>query len=198
MLEKLNVTYTRQDGTKTEAENVVVTGRLTKDPELRTVKGVRGETVVASTGFIANYYDNAKKEKVDEYLQLSAWDKTGERFVKAAKKGCLLVIIGQLSDATDRDKENGFNKRRLNVHSFDIVSWPRRYEGQGNNGVGNVQTPQPTEPVQPMVNVQNTEDLPGPAHVQYGPPVQQPIPQPAQASQNNYETINIDDLEDIM
>lgn len=68
-------------------------GRLTKDPESRTV----GEkTVVKFTIAIDRRFKNAKGERETDFLYVEAWGKTAENVQKYCGKGRLVAVSGRL------------------------------------------------------------------------------------------------------
>lgn len=75
--------------------SVSMAGRLTNDPELRTV----GESAVAKFGLAVNRtWKNKSGEKQEEatFLDIEAWGKTGELVAQYLKKGSPCYLEGRL------------------------------------------------------------------------------------------------------
>lgn len=90
--------------------NVVIMGRLTKEPEER--KTSTGKTVCSICVAVDNRFD---KEKTD-FLDVIAWNQTAEFICKHFHKGTMIAVQGRLATRMWEDK-NG-NKRK----NVDIVA----------------------------------------------------------------------------
>lgn len=90
--------------------NVVIMGRLTKEPEER--KTSTGKTVCSICAAVDNRFD---KEKTD-FLDVIAWNQTAEFICKHFHKGTMIAVQGRLATRMWEDK-NG-NKRK----NVDIVA----------------------------------------------------------------------------
>lgn len=84
---------------------VVIMGRLTKDPELR-----RTQSGVAVTSFtLAVDRDFSKGDKEVDFIECVAWRNTGEFVEKYFSKGRMAVVSGRLQMRRWEDKDG--NKR---------------------------------------------------------------------------------------
>ena len=90
--------------------NVVIMGRLTKEPEER--KTSTGKTVCSICVAVDNRFD---REKTD-FLDVIAWNQTAEFICKHFHKGTMIAVQGRLATRMWEDK-NG-NKRK----NVDIVA----------------------------------------------------------------------------
>jgi single-strand DNA-binding protein len=97
-----------------DVNEVVVSGRLTKDPELQTSNResddkARCEFTLAVHGF---------NDKVD-FLRFVAWDSTAENLVRFCRKGREVVVVGKLRrEQWESADENGEPRK----HDRTIVS----------------------------------------------------------------------------
>lgn len=86
---------------------ITITGRLTRDPELRTT-----QNGISVTSFsIANQrnYKNNSGEKETDFFDVVAWRNTAEFVTKYFVKGSLVTVDGRLESRKFTDKEG--NKR---------------------------------------------------------------------------------------
>ena len=74
---------------------VVLMGRLTRDPEVRYTN--TNNTLVASFGLAVNRrFAKQGEERQADFINIVAWDKTGEFCSKYFKKGQQVGIIGRI------------------------------------------------------------------------------------------------------
>lgn len=101
--------------------NVVLVGRLTKDPELRYV----GEKNNALTNFslaVDRGYKNLQGESKVDFINIEIWGKQAEIFCTYMEKGKMVGIEGKI--ITDKYKnENGENRyiTRVRANSFRFL-----------------------------------------------------------------------------
>ena len=81
---------------------VVISGRLTKDPEGKTVGG----KTLAEFSIAVNHKNKDGEPKAD-FFDIKAWDKTGDHAMKWLKKGRQVVIEGHLKEEKWQDKSGG-------------------------------------------------------------------------------------------
>ena len=96
--------------------HIVLTGRLTKDPELRTTPS--GTQVAAFTLAVERDIKNAEGKRETDFIECVAWRTTAAFIAKTFHKGDGLSVIGRLQTRSYTDKDN--NKRRaveVNVDS---------------------------------------------------------------------------------
>ena len=87
---------------------VVLMGRLTRDPELR-----HTQTGIAVTSFslaVDRGYTGKDKERQTDFIDIVAWRNTAEFAAKYFTKGQMAAVTGKLQIRDWTDKEN--NKRR--------------------------------------------------------------------------------------
>ena len=87
--------------------NVVIMGRLTRDPELRRTGS--GVAVASFTVAVDRDFGN-NGEKETDFIDCVAWRQTGEFVSKYFTKGSMIVVSGRLQIRSWNDKDG--NKRR--------------------------------------------------------------------------------------
>lgn len=111
---------------------IVLQGRLTKDPELKTTpNGVS----VAVAGVAVDRYAKAGEEKKCDFFDVQAWRKTGEFLCKYFHKGDAVLIRGQMQSRTWQDKETGKNRVGWNVVA-DELFFAGKKEAADTSGTG--------------------------------------------------------------
>ena len=127
---------------------VVLTGRLTADPELKTTPN--GVSVTSFTLAVNRNYKAGEEQETD-FINIVAWRGTAEFISKYFNKGSLIGIEGQIQTRKYQDK-NGNNRTAFEV----VVNNAHFVESKRNNdvqGYSNDNTDDFTE-------VDGDEDLP--------------------------------------
>jgi single-strand DNA-binding protein len=116
---------------------VLLIGRLTRDPESRSLKS---GTAVVSFGLAVNrtYTRQDSGEKVEEtcFLDVEAWGRTGETIVRYMKKGRQIFIEGRLKlDTWEKDGQKR-SKLSVVVENFQFIDGQGGGEGGEGGGGG--------------------------------------------------------------
>lgn len=86
--------------------NVTLVGRLTRDPELRTVG--TGNTTSSFSVAVDRAFTNANGQREADFINCVIWGKQAENLCKYCKKGSLIGIVGRVQtrnyDGTDGKK----------------------------------------------------------------------------------------------
>lgn len=86
--------------------NVVLVGRITKDPELRTIS--TGNTTCNFSVAVTRTFPNANGEREADFINCVVWGKSAENLCKYCKKGSLIGVSGRIQtrnyDGTDGKK----------------------------------------------------------------------------------------------
>ena len=90
---------------------VVLTGRLTADPELKTTQ--RGISVTSFSVAVNRPYRTGEEQQTD-FINVVAWRKTAEFIAKYFKKGNMIGIEGSIQTRKYTDK-NGNNRTAFEV-----------------------------------------------------------------------------------
>ena len=95
---------------------VVLTGRLTADPELKTTSN--GTSVVSVSIAVARRY-RAGEERQTDFINIVAWRSSAEFISKYFKKGSLIGIEGSIQTRRYTDK-NGNNRTAFEVVANNV------------------------------------------------------------------------------
>lgn len=115
---------------------IAITGRLARDPELRTTQ--QGAPV---TSFCVAVDRPGTKDKVD-FLDCVAWKKTAEFVSKYFRKGDGIEVMGNLTARIYDDKDG--NKRKAVEINANRVNFPKgKKKEEGNDQYGGTDYQQP-------------------------------------------------------
>ena len=81
--------------------NVVLVGRLTKEPELR--KTASGTSMLRFTIAV----DRMKKEDGADFIQCTAWRQQADFLANYADKGNMIGVVGRITTGSYDDRETG-------------------------------------------------------------------------------------------
>lgn len=137
---------------------VVLVGRLTRDPELRTTGS--GISVATFTLAVDRQYTNAQGERGADFISCVIWRKAAENFTNFTSKGSLVGIDGRIQTRSYDDKDG---KRvyvtEVVVDNFSLLESRRDREARNQNGGYNNQqgsyTPNNSGNTAPSNNFQN-------------------------------------------
>jgi single-strand DNA-binding protein len=111
---------------------VTLTGRLTKDIELRYTSN--GKAVASGTIAVQRKFKNAEGQYDADFINFVAWGKGGELLAQYVQKGDKFGISGQIQT---RNYENNEGRRvfvtEVNVQDFDFPDKPKQSAPQQNN-----------------------------------------------------------------
>ena len=125
---------------------VALTGRLTRDVELKYTQG--GDAVCRFTLAVNRPFKNANGENEADFVNCTAWRKTAETMSNFLSKGSLIGVEGAIRTGSyEKDGQRIFTTE-VNVNNFTFLETKREAE---QNRV--VQQPQPTQ--QPQVRTDN-------------------------------------------
>lgn len=110
---------------------VVLTGRLTKDPELRYTNS--GTAVATFTLAVDRQFKNQNNEREADFIQCVVWRKSAENFANFTHKGSLVGVDGRVST---RNYENNQGQRvyvtEVTVDNFALLESRNQSQGNGN------------------------------------------------------------------
>lgn len=135
--------------------NVVLIGRLTADPELRTTKS--GAYVTSFCVACSRNYKQNGEIKAD-FIDVVAWRKTAEFVCNYFKKGSLIIIEGSINTDVYQDK-NGYKRKRVDIVA-ERVSFGERKNNSAGFKAADVQYEEPEKNDFSEIETTNEGDLP--------------------------------------
>ena len=95
--------------------NVVLVGRLTKDPNVQFTQGGNGVAFVNFTLAVNRTFTNSKGEREADFISCQIWRKGAENLGKYATKGSLIGFQGQI-------RTSSYEKNGQRIYRTDVVS----------------------------------------------------------------------------
>ena len=94
---------------------VILMGRLTRDPESRTTPS--GKTVVSFSLAV----DRQTQDDQADFFDITAWEKLGELVAQYLSKGRRCLVQGRLRQESWDDKETGKKRSKVAVVATDVT-----------------------------------------------------------------------------
>ncbi len=94
---------------------VIIMGRLTRDPEMRTTPS--GKSVTSFSLAV----DRQGAEDQTDFFEITAWEKLGELVNQYLTKGRRCLVQGRLRQESWDDKESGKKRSRVSIVASDVT-----------------------------------------------------------------------------
>jgi single-strand DNA-binding protein len=94
---------------------VILMGRLTRDPEVRTT--TTGKTITSFSIAV----DRGGQEDAADFFNITAWEKLGELVSQYLSKGRRCLVQGRLRQDSWDDKETGKKRSKVEVVATDVT-----------------------------------------------------------------------------
>lgn len=135
---------------------VVLIGRMTADPEIRTTSS--GVQVANFSLAVDRRFKNAQGERETDFVNIVAWRKTAELVGQYCHKGRRLAVDGSLQVRTYQ-AQDGSNRRAYEVVA-DNVQFLDSSSKQGGTGYSEPPPPDTAPPPTPDMDGGENDDLP--------------------------------------
>lgn len=108
---------------------VILMGRLTRDPEVRTTTS--GKTITSFSIAV----DRGGQEDAADFFDITAWEKLGELVSQYLSKGRRCLVQGRLRQDSWDDKETGKKRSKVEVVATDVtfLDGPNGGDGGGSS-----------------------------------------------------------------
>ena len=119
---------------------VILMGRLTRDPEVRTT--TTGKTIASFSLAV----DRAGQDDATDFFEITAWEKLGELVSQYLSKGRRCLVQGRLRQDSWDDKETGKKRSKVEVVATDVtfLDGPSGDSGGGSSNTSNASSNQTT------------------------------------------------------
>jgi single-strand DNA-binding protein len=152
-----------------DLNKVMIIGRLTRDPELRTIpSGTSVCTISVATSYVYNNQQTGQKVEQVEYHNVVLWRKLGEIAAQYLKKGTQVFIEGRLQTRSWEDKNGGPKHYRTEIVADNMIMLGKS-NGQGagqpysaparNNTSSPAQETVQSSPSEELPTIQQGEDI---------------------------------------
>lgn len=118
---------------------VILMGRLTRDPEQRTT--LSGRTVVSFSIAV----DRVGQDDQADFFDVTAWEKLGELVMQYLAKGRRVLVQGRLRQDSWEDKETGKRRSRVEVTASDVTFLDGPTSGQDTSSTAAPAAARPTQ-----------------------------------------------------
>ncbi|MBO0430456.1 single-stranded DNA-binding protein [Vagococcus fluvialis] len=139
--------------------NVVLVGRLTRDPELRFTSN--GSAVASFNLAVNRNFTNASGEREADFVNCVIWRKPAETLANYAKKGTLIGVVGRIQT---RNYENQQGQKvfvtEVVCDNFQLLEKRDSSESQSNKGLSNEELQGYTE-----INLANNDPFGGSSQI---------------------------------
>lgn len=105
---------------------VILMGRLTRDPEQRTT--TTGKTIASFSIAV----DRGGQDDAADFFEVTAWEKLGDLVIQYLGKGRRVLVQGRLRQDSWDDKETGKKRSRVEVTATDVTF----LDGPNGEGAG--------------------------------------------------------------
>lgn len=107
--------------------SVNLTGRLTKDPDLRYTPN--GVAVASMTLAVNRPFENAQGEREADFIRIISWRKTAETMANHLTKGSLIAVEGRIQTGSYEDEEgNTVWTTDVQVNAFHFLEGKKEEE----------------------------------------------------------------------
>lgn len=119
--------------------NVVLIGRLTRDPELQYLQ--TGTAVCRFTLAVDRGMSKEKKQEAEaqnkqtaDFINITAWGKTAENAANYLKKGLLTAVEGRIQSGSYEKDGQRIYTTDVNARAVEFIEWPDSNKGSSNQG----------------------------------------------------------------
>ena len=136
---------------------VVLTGRLTRNPELKTTQN--GLSVASFTIAVNRQFSDSQGNRGADFISCVIWRKSAENLCKYTHKGSLIGIDGRLQTRS-YDNNNGQKVfvTEVVVDSFSLLE-PKNESQSNNNGYSNNSSANTATEPDPFAGSGDTVDI---------------------------------------
>ena len=114
--------------------HIVIMGRLTRDPELRTTQS--GVPVTSFTVAVDRDYNSRDNgERQTDFIDCVAWRQTGEFVSRNFNKGKMIIVLGRLQSRKWQDKE-GNNRISWEIQADNVLFGESKRLSEGGPSQG--------------------------------------------------------------
>ncbi len=132
---------------------VILMGRLTRDPEVRTT--TTGKTITSFSLAV----DRGGQEDAADFFDVTAWEKLGELVSQYLSKGRRCLVQGRLRQDSWDDKETGKKRSKVEVVATDVTFLDGPQGDGGGNAGGSSSATSPRKKSDDVV-IEDIDDKP--------------------------------------
>ena len=130
--------------------NVVLMGRLTRDPDLRYTQGNTSQAVTRFNIAVDRNYSRDKKQEMEarnqptaDFINCTAWGKLGENIAKFTGKGLRVLVTGRIQTGSYEKDGSRVYTTEILCDSVEFLDWKEGNSSQ--SGYGQKQNSKPVD-----------------------------------------------------
>lgn len=108
--------------------SVNLVGRLTSDPEVKSLDGKDAKVCNVSIA-VQKPYKNAEGKYDADFFNIVVWNESAEALTKYCKKGDIVGVSGRLQNRS-YDTDNGFKRYVTEIVADRISLFPNKKDGE--------------------------------------------------------------------
>ena len=145
-----------------DLNKVMIIGRLTRDPEIRTTpNGKNVASFGVATGYTWTDQSGQKKEQT-EFHNVVAWGKLADIIGQYLKKGKQVYIEGRLQTTSWDDKTSGQKRYKTEIIADNMIMLGSKSDGSGNqradsSAVASAKVEQPEPAGEAEIQIDNSD-----------------------------------------
>lgn len=133
---------------------VILMGRLTRDPEQRTTS--TGKTIASFSIAV----DRGGQDDAADFFNVTAWEKLGELVMQYLAKGRRVLVQGRLRQDSWDDKETGKKQSRIEVVATDVTFLDGPNGGDGGSSSSQSSSRSSSKSTSQDVVIEDIDDKP--------------------------------------
>lgn len=133
---------------------VILMGRLTRDPEQRTT--TTGKIIVSFSIAV----DRQSQDDSADFFNVTAWEKLGELVMQYLGKGRKVLVQGRLRQDTWDDKETGKKRSSVEVTATDVTFLDGPSDSSGSGAKQSTDSPKTSSKKTEDIVIEDIDDKP--------------------------------------
>ncbi len=134
---------------------IILIGRLTKDPELRTISN--GAVTSSFTLAVNRTFTNQNGERDTDFINCVAWRRQAENISKYCTKGTMIALEGRLQTRS-YDAQDGSKRYVTEVVADNVTFLSPKGSSSSNYSANNNVSSAPVEPASDITTTDISED----------------------------------------
>ncbi len=145
-----------------DLNQVLIAGRLTRDPELKYTSGGQAycKVGVANSRYFKD--KNGQRQEATTFVDVTVWGQSAEYVGQRMRKGRAVLVEGRLQTSEWEDKQTGQKRSKLDITAQRVspLEWDEDRSGGGASAPRPARAEQEPTPPPPMDEPVPEDDIP--------------------------------------